>query len=654
MSSIWPALLMLLAVAIPTVWAGVLLPFGRRLGTPLSGYGASVAGVLSVAMVLCGLVTWLGSAGEWGYGGRPVVRTMSWVSLPSIGLIVGVHVDSLACASAVVVSIVSCLVTLLTVADTRRDLRSHRQFQSLGVMTSAGLLACVSPSLLQLLACGWVVLFGAWLSASHDAGDRHRARRGGGVLLVASLGAVLLMIACVLLVNDRGGTTLGALANPMPRTIGLFVLAGTGVWIGLFPAQGWMDRLAPAPAGPRVLASLLPGAVGMLILLRVATSLDTDTRLAGVLLSIVSLTLLLPAMIAQRDLARLVPIVGGVIHLVSAIAVLMGGAVTGAIVWLTLLLAGSAVMISMAAVSRATRGTSEFARLGGLILRLPVTACVFAGSVLLLVGIPYLGASSGWIALQDALQQLASDQPGWITGLLVGLPVVVTVLLTIALTRAWMLTHFGRQRHLRTHARAAESTLAWGAAGAAMVFAAVCAQPWFPMQSLITQQPRETHWLVHNAPPERAVTRPSELLDEVEIEETAVSAVQYAWGSGVLVASAIWWRGGRTVRRVMSNPAPAALATALREQACFDDLYRAVPGGLMRAAGSAVGQADEIASEQTAHLGTQALRVPVGIVTLLDDAIAGSDAPGGHRAWIVLAVGSVVVGVAIAILVVVA
>jgi hypothetical protein len=187
-----------------------------------------------------------------------------------------------------------------------------------------------------------------------------------------------------------------------------------------------------------------------------------------------------------------------------------------------------------------------------------------------------------------------------------------------------------------------------------MVFAAVCAQPWFPMQSLITQQPRETHWLVHNAPPDRTVARPSELLDEVEIDAPAVSAVQYAWGIGVLVASAIWWRGGRTVRRVMSNPAPAALATALREQACFDDLYRAVPGGLMRAAGSAVAHADEIASEQTAHLGTQALRVPVGTVTLLDDAIVGSDAPVGHRAWIVLAVGSVVVGVAIAILVVVA
>src|SRR3954454_12991156 len=107
-----PAVMLIVATALPLVSFVLLVFAGRRFGTPLAGWGATAAIGGSFLFSLAAMIAWynggrFGDGTPWGYGQHPISETMRWIPAGTTDhpggvaqehpgwLDVGVYVDSL-------------------------------------------------------------------------------------------------------------------------------------------------------------------------------------------------------------------------------------------------------------------------------------------------------------------------------------------------------------------------------------------------------------------------------------------------------------------------------------------------------------------------------------------------------------------------------
>jgi hypothetical protein len=376
----------------------------------------------------------------------------------------------------------------------------------------------------------------------------------------------------------------------------------------------------------------------MFALLRLHPLLTQDALTLLGILAALTLALQLPSLLAQRELSRLFLIAVSVSFALAAVLLSGGGWMATARLAPSAAIALAGVGVGLGAIVRVTRGQLTVERLGGLIVKLPITGTALALSMLSASGIPFTGVGTA-LRAGDASGYVATSWMSWAPG-------VVVALLSLGLIRAWLLSFFGPTRHLRTHARAGEAPLLWGSCAAAAVFAVLCGFEWFPLRFLVDQSPSEAARLVAaEIGSAVATSRPESVMPDV-VGSDGTSLTQWGWLIGATIAG-VWWRGSWSFRTPASRPATEWTVLVLRDGFFFDDFYRALVGGVGVMLADALARLDDWLSRAGVALTSAAPARLACLFARVDERLlSGQTSPRVVQAWPWTTLGAMLVGVA--------
>jgi hydrogenase-4 component F len=310
-------------------------------------------------------------------------------------------------------------------ADGHTDARGARLY---GVLVPLFLAAMVLAVLARNLGVLWAAVEATTIVTAFLVG--HRRSRASleatwKYVMICSVGIAMAYLGTVLVyyasqqagVGGHGSldwTVLVAHADQldpgvMRLAVGLLVL-GFGTKAGLVPMHSWLPDAhsqAPAPVSALMSGVLLSVAVYALLRYRVIAVAAIDPRFVRTLLLVVALASLAVAaslLLAQRDYKRLLAY-SSIEHMgLVVIGVAAGTPLAIAAVLLHILGhgLGKAVLFCGSGQILATEGTTEIARVRGLLTRQPVLAGTFALGLAALLGLPPFSLFVSELALARA------------------------------------------------------------------------------------------------------------------------------------------------------------------------------------------------------------------------------------------------------------
>jgi NADH-quinone oxidoreductase subunit L len=389
------------SLALPLVVVG--MPFAAFLllavVAPLrrSGRGASLVSIAAITIAFGAALTvwWRGFVGE---------RTWGWI--PADGgpiATVGVLVDPLSTAMLVLVTLVSLLVQIYSLAylsDERPGaLGRYYTYQSLFVFSMLGLV--LAPGFVQMFVFWELVGLCSYLLIGFWYERPSAARAAVKAFWVTKLGDVGFIIGIVLLWSATGTFEFAelfekaqenALAVPGLALIMFLIYLGAVGKSAQFPLHVW---LPDAMEGPTPVSALIHAATmvtaGVYMVTRAEPLFSLVPEVQTLIAWVGAFTALLAATMAcvESDIKRVLAY-----STVSQLGYMMAAAGAGASAagFLHLLTHGlfkALLFLAAGAVIHAV-GTNDIFRMGGLFRAMPQTAIVFAVGTLALAGVPPL------------------------------------------------------------------------------------------------------------------------------------------------------------------------------------------------------------------------------------------------------------------------
>jgi NADH-quinone oxidoreductase subunit L len=416
-----------------------LVPWLRRRGRP-----AGVVSIVAVALALAlALVVWE----------RGIESKALWTWLPADAgplALVGVFVDPLSASMLVLVTLVSLLVQVYSLAYLDEEppaaLGRYYAYQSLFVFSMLGLV--LSPSFLQMFIFWELVGLCSYLLIGYWYERPAAARAAVKAFWITKLGDLGFIIGIVMLWAETDTFDFGALfrlaadGELPPEGLGLIMFL---IYLGAvgksaqFPLHVW---LPDAMEGPTPVSALIHAATmvtaGVFMVAR-AAPLFAQTPSVLVLIGVVgAFTALLAATMAcvESDIKRVLAY-----STVSQLGYMMaaagaGAAAAGFVHLLTHGLFKALLFLAAGAVIHAVR-TNDLFRMGGLFGSMRQTGIVFIVGTLALAGVPPLAGFFSKEAILGAV---------WRSGTLVAFSMLLlTAFLTaFYMMRAVILTFFGR------------------------------------------------------------------------------------------------------------------------------------------------------------------------------------------------------------------
>jgi len=387
-------LLPLLVLAMPFVSFVLLAVVGPLRRT---GRGAGVVSIAAIAVsFVAALVVW----------DRGIVAARTWGWIPADGgpiATVGVLVDPLSNAMLVLVTLVSLLVqiySLAYLADERRaPLGRYYTYQSLFVFSMLGLV--LAPGFLQMFIFWELVGLCSYLLIGFWYERPAAARAAVKAFWITKLGDVGFIIGIVLLWSATGTfefdelfekAQANALAVPGLAAIMFLIYLGAVGKSAQFPLHVW---LPDAMEGPTPVSALIHAATMVTAGVYMVTRTEPLFALVPEVLTLIAwvgaFTALLAATMAcvEGDIKRVLAY-----STVSQLGYMMAAAGAGASPagFLHLLTHGlfkALLFLAAGAVIHAA-GTNDIFRMGGLFRAMPQTAIVFVVGTLALAGVPPL------------------------------------------------------------------------------------------------------------------------------------------------------------------------------------------------------------------------------------------------------------------------
>lgn len=259
------------------------------------------------------------------------------------------------------------------------------------------------------------------------------------------LGSVIFLSAVGLIYGNTGTLNFADLAvrlpespnTPLKQAAGGMLIVAFGIKAGAFPLFAWLPASYHTP--PHVVTTLFSALltkVGVYALIRLTTLVFASEQayFQPLLLGIAGMTMLTGVLgaVAQYDIRRLLAF-----HIVSQIGYLLFGlalfSVAGlaATIYFTVhIMAAKAALFVAGALAHYYRGTSNLAKLGGLVETRPLLALLFAVPAMSLAGLPPFSGFVGKLAIIRA--GLASE-----AFLTVGVSLGVSVLTLYSMTKIW-------------------------------------------------------------------------------------------------------------------------------------------------------------------------------------------------------------------------
>ena len=513
----FPAFILLTAILLPLVAAGILIFFGAPMagprskagGTALAGWVATTAIVGSFLCSLLAMVQWVvyGAPGSspWGWKQSALLVLTRWLPIgPASGapagppleagwLHVGFYIDSLTIAMFGMVTLVALLVHVFAIGYMRGDARFARFFAYLSLFCFAMLGLLSAGTLLQLFVfwelvglCSYL-LIGFWTerpAAGRAATKAFIVNRVGDAGFLIGFGLLLHLLGNASLPHvwaalgsaGRGQPILLAdgtlVSTGMLTAIGVCLFVGAAGKSAQFPLHTW---LPDAMEGPTPVSALIHAATmvvaGVYLVARIFPLLTPDAKLVIAVIGCV--TLLMGALIAmvQTDIKRVLAYstISQLGFMMLAIGV---GSWVGALFHLiTHAFFKALLFLGAGSVIHAARHQQDMRQYGGLWRQIPVTAASFLVGVMAIsgVGLALWGSGiglSGYYSKGHMLTDIGAFA-GWATSngrsdaywLLLAVPVLVAYLTPFYMTRVWMLTFWGRPRNVPLYGRAREAPM---------------------------------------------------------------------------------------------------------------------------------------------------------------------------------------------------
>ena len=441
-----------------------LAPVGVALGSRDGGrwivYGGAL--LICLAQTALALATLLGSAS----GGEVVLP----LGLPWIGA--RFRLDALSAAFLVVVDLGGAAASLYALGYGRHEAEPARTLPFYPVFLAGMNLVVLAADAFSFLVAWEVMSLSSWALVMARHREPGNAQAAYVYLLMASFGALCLLLAFGLLAGPQGGYAFATMrAHPPTAAVAALVLGlgilGAGSKAGLVPLHVWLPLAHPA--APSHVSALMSGVmtkVAVYAFVRIVFDLAGPPAwwwsLPVLALGAATAVLGVLQALMQQDLKRVlaystVENIGVIfIGLGMALAFMAGHMALAAALSMTAALLHvfnhslfkSLLFLGAGAVQEAT-GERDLDQLGGLIRRMPQTALVFLAGCLAISALPPLnGFVSEWLTFQAILLSPRLDP--WALKLMVpavgALMALAAALAAACFVRAFGVGFLGRPR----------------------------------------------------------------------------------------------------------------------------------------------------------------------------------------------------------------
>ena len=403
---------------LPLIGFLVLIFFGKRL--PRQGdWFASATISISLVLSLYVLITKLTSIPD-----EAVTNSLTWVTIGSLQIEVGIMIDNLAAVMLVVVTLISALVHFFSMGYMKGDVRYSRYFATLGLFSFSMLGIVLTNSLLlmyvfwELVGISSYLLIGHWYekkSASNAANKAFIVNRIGDFGMFLGIMILFISFSTFSFEGIFGAIESGTLpfgSEGWLTAAGLLIFCGAVGKSAQFPLHVW---LPDAMEGPTPVSALIHAATmvaaGVYLVARVFPMLTADALL--VIAYIGAVTALIAATIAvtQFDIKKVLAYstISQLGYMIMALGV---GAYTAGFMHLVthaafkaglFLGAGSVIYAmhkSLHDLDDHKTDAQDIRNMGGLKSKMPITYATFLIFTLAISGIPF---TSGFLSKDEIL-----------------------------------------------------------------------------------------------------------------------------------------------------------------------------------------------------------------------------------------------------------
>ncbi len=391
---------------------------------------------------LTALAAWLLAAVE--RDGTFVVRVGGWD--PELGVVL---VADLFAALILVVALATILVVEVYAIGQRRtpwgaDPRLAGPI--LLVLTAGVSLAILTGDLFTLFVAFELILVSSYVLLTHQ-GRRGQVRSGMTYVVMNLFASTLFLLGVAFVYAATGTVDFALLAERIPELddgvrlgIGLWFLVVFGTKAAVFPLFSWLpDSYPTAPTTITAVFAGLLTKIGVYALIRFQTLTGMED-LGPIILVVAGLTMLVgvAGALAQDDIKRILSF-----HIISQIGYMLMGlglfsvaGVAGAILFLAFQIPIKTTLFLVGGLIEAEAGTSALDRVGGLAVRKPVIALLFAVPALSLAGLPPF---SGFVAKLAVIAAGVAES----STAIVAVALVGSLLTLLSMTKIWLGVFWG-------------------------------------------------------------------------------------------------------------------------------------------------------------------------------------------------------------------
>ena len=273
------------------------------------------------------------------------------------------------------------------------------------VLTSGVSLAILTGDLFTLFVAFELILVSSYVLLTHQ-GRRGQVRSGMTYVVMNLFASALFLFGLAMIYGATGTVNLGLLAERIPELsdgarlgIGAWFFIVFGTKAAMFPLFSWLpDSYPTAPTTITAVFAGLLTKIGIYAMIRFHTITGMD-ELGPAMLIIAGVTMIVGAFgaLAQSDVKRILSfhVISQIGYMLMGLGLFTAAGTAGAILFLIHHMPVKTVLFLVGGLIENHQGTSTLDRSGGLALKRPIIAVLFAIPALSLAGLPPF---SGFVA----------------------------------------------------------------------------------------------------------------------------------------------------------------------------------------------------------------------------------------------------------------
>jgi len=365
-----------------------------------AGLGLADHARLRDTFTIAGLGT--ATAGSFGIlievvrNGSVAVRLGDWA--PELGIVL--VADQFAAMVLPVALSIILVVELFAIGQRRTAWGANPELAGplLGVLTSGVSLAILTGDLFTLFVAFELILVSSYVLLTHQ-GQRAQVRSGMTYVVMNLFASTLFLLGVAFVYSATGTVNLALLAERIPELsqgarlgIGAWFFVVFGTKAAMFPLFSWLpDSYPTAPTTITAVFAGLLTKIGIYAMIRFHTLTGMDD-LGPVVLIVAGITMVVGALgaLAQNDVKRILSfhVVSQIGYMLMGLGLFSAAGTAGAILFLIHHMPVKTVLFLVGGLIENHQGTSALDRSGGLAVRRPILAALFAIPALSLAGLP--------------------------------------------------------------------------------------------------------------------------------------------------------------------------------------------------------------------------------------------------------------------------